>query len=166
MHRHLLADRIDQHRPPRRFRVAAAEHRLRHIDRVEHRLQQLADGHRLEVACRAATLAKLGGRRGAAVVGSAGSSAHHQVGLQRARRLDRLQDADQVARSDPQCIQAGDEVAQRHAALTGCRAGDRAGRRPRCRCAARPRSCRWRTDFGLAYHRRLGDADGQVADRC
>ena len=99
--------------------VAAAERRMRHIDRLEHRLQQLADRHRLEIA---APPARSSPSAPAAGVLAAGmdrrrSSAHHQVGLQRAGGLDRLQDADQVARADAERVQAGHQVAQRHAAL-------------------------------------------------
>ena len=58
------------------------------------------------------------GGRGRCGCGEAGiedqlrSSHHHDFGLQRAGRLDRLQDADQVAGSDAERIEAGDQLLQ------------------------------------------------------
>src|ERR1700722_4907968 len=44
------------------------------------------------------------------------SSFHLKIGLQRARRLDRLQNRNQIARPYPQRIERGNEIAERYAA--------------------------------------------------
>ena len=75
----------------------------------------------------------------AAAAGCGRSSAHLQIGLQRAGRLDRLQDADQVARPDAERVQARHQVAQASRCPAGCRACGRAGRPPGSACAARRR---------------------------
>src|SRR3954471_15073168 len=63
---------------------------------------------------RRATARARAGARGLAASDLA-SSHHLDFGLDRAGRLDRLQDRDQIARADAERVEAVDELLQRHA---------------------------------------------------
>ena len=122
--------------------VAAAEQPVGRVDRVEHRLQQLAERHRLERPAPPARPWPAAPSAAGRIVAGQRASAHLQIRLQRAGGLDRLQDADQVARPDAERVQAGHQVAQRDAAGQDAQLLVAAVVAPARWCAARRRWCR------------------------
>ena len=92
-----------------------------------------------------------GGRRGfnagprrACPRPEAGRLLDDELGVQRAGRLDRLQDVDHVAGRDAERVEAGDHLGQRDRVLDDARARCPGPPRSRRRCAGSPRSRRRR----------------------
>ena len=115
---HRLGELLRQHRLPRGLTIAAPERAMRGIDGLKHRSEQLSQCHRLEVLCRLprfsdGRVGEIPSNPGRPPLGWTCSSSHLQIGLQRARGLDGLQNADQIARPDAQRVQARHQIAQR-----------------------------------------------------